>query len=147
LRDQLLEAEGIKARFQVLEKLLLQRAVRPLVPHAAVAHALGELGREPSAIRVRRVADSLGFSHKHFIALFRDAVGLTPKRFSRVRRFQQTLTGINAGQRVDWAEVALDAGYYDQAHFVHDFKAFSGLKPSEYLTRRNGEVNFVPADD
>jgi AraC-like DNA-binding protein len=147
LRHRLLEATGAKARFRVLEEYLLRRAVRPLTHHPAVARALGELQRDTSALRLWRLADSLGFSHKHFIELFRDAVGLTPKRFCRVRRFQQTLAGINAGQSVNWAEVALAAGFYDQAHFVHDFKAFSGLKPSEYLTRRNGEVNFVPADD
>ena len=147
LRHRLLEANGAKARFRVLEKFLLRRAVRPLTHPPAVAYALGELRDDTPAVRVRQVADSLGFSHKHFIELFRDAVGLTPKRFWRVRRFQQTLAGINAGQSVNWAEVACAAGYYDQAHFVHDFKSFSGLKPSEYLTRRNGEVNFVPADD
>lgn len=147
LRHRLLEATGAIARFRVLEEFLLRRAVRPLTHYPAVAHALSELRQASSAIRVRRVADSLGFSHKHFIELFRDAVGLTPKRFCRVRRFQQTLTEIHRGRGVNWAEVALDAGYYDQAHFVHDFKAFSGLRPSEYLTRRNGEVNFVPADD
>jgi AraC-like DNA-binding protein len=147
LRHRLLEATGARARFRVLEEFLLRRTVRPLTHHPAVAHALGELREDTPVLRVRQVADSLGFSHKHFIELFRAAVGLTPKRFWRVRRFQQTLTGINAGQSVDWAEVALAAGYYDQAHFVRDFKAFSGLTPSEYLTRRNGEVNFVPADD
>jgi AraC-like DNA-binding protein len=147
LRDRLLEANGVRVRFHVLEEFLLRRAVRPLTHHPAVAHALGEWRQAMSAVRVRQVADSLGFSHKHFIDLFRDAVGLTPKRYCRVRRFQQALTGINRGQSVDWTEVALDAGYYDQAHFVHDFTAFSGLKPSEYLTRRNGEMNFVPADE
>jgi AraC-like DNA-binding protein len=96
---------------------------------------------------VRQVANSLGVSHKHFIELFRREVGLTPKRFCRVRRFQQTLVEIKTHRVVDWAEVASGAGYYDQAHFVNDFKAFSGITPSNYLARRYGEANFVPDDD
>lgn len=147
LRNQLLEARGPKAKFRVLEKFLLRCAVWPLATHPAVAHALWELRRDTSAVRVQQVADSLGFSHKHFIELFRNAVGLTPKRYCRVRRFQHTLAQIESHRAVDWAQVAYAAGYYDQAHFAHDFKAFSGLTPSEYLTRRNGPVNFVPADD
>lgn len=146
LRPQLLEAADVKEKFGVLENFLLRRAARPWAPHPVVAHALAELRRDASAVRVRKVADSLGFSHKHFIALFREAVGLTPKRFSRVRRFQQALTDIKARRAVDWVEVACTAGYYDQAHFAHDFKAFSGLTPSEYLARSKGEVNFVPDD-
>jgi AraC-like DNA-binding protein len=146
LRDTLLEASGARAKFKVLEHFLFRRASRtsrtPLV-----AYALSEFYRDDSAVRVRQVADSLGVSHKHFIELFRREVGLTPKRFCRVRRFQQTLAEVKAHRVVDWAEVASAAGYYDQAHFVNDFRSFSGITPSEYLARRYGEVNFVPLDD
>lgn len=147
VRDELLEAPDAGAKFQVLEKFLRRRAVRPLTNHPAVAHALREWRKDDSAKCVRQVADSMGFSHKHFIELFRSAVGLTPKRFCRVRRFHQALVDIRGNRDVDWAGVAAAAGYYDQAHFVNDFRAFSGLKPSEYLVRRYGEVNFVRADD
>jgi len=64
-----------------------------------------------------------------------------------VRRFQRTLAEVKAHRVVDWAEVAAAASYYDQAHFVNDFRSFSGITPSEYLARRYGEVNFVPVDD
>jgi len=146
LRDELLEAAGPQTKFRALERFLLRRASRRLLPTPAVAYALGEFQRHDSVVRVRQVADSLGFSHKHFIELFRQEVGLTPKRFCRVHRFQQVLAAIQAQRAVDWATAACQAGYYDQAHFAHDFKAFSGLTPSEYLARRNGQMNFVPAD-
>jgi AraC-like DNA-binding protein len=145
LRDTLLEASGANAKFRVLERFLFRRASRPSRT-PLVAYALSEFHRDDSAVRVRQVADSLGVSHKHFIELFRREVGLTPKRFCRVRRFQQTLAEVKAHRVVDWAEVAGAAGYYDQAHFINDFRSFSGITPSEYLARRYGEANFV-ADD
>ena len=102
--------------------------------------------RDPSVVAVSQVADQLGLSHKHFIDCFRAQVGLTPKRFCRVRRFQRALAGIGAGGAVDWAQLACACGYFDQAHFIHDFRAFSGLKPSAYLAQRGELLNFVPAD-
>jgi AraC-like DNA-binding protein len=75
-------------------------------------------------------------SHKHFIDCFRREVGLTPKTFYRIRRFQDVLAGIQSRKAVAWADVACACGYYDQAHFVNDFVAFSGMNPSQYLERR-----------
>ena len=89
----------------------------------------------------------MGISHKHFIAQFRAVVGLTPKRFCRIRRFQQVLAEVEARQAVKWADLACACGYYDQAHFVHDFQGFSGLNPSAYLTQRGEYLNFVPMPD
>jgi len=63
-------------------------------------------------------------------------VGLTPKLFSRIRRFQKVLAGVEDASEVDWARVALSCGYFDQAHFIHDFRAFAGVNPSTYLRYR-----------
>ncbi len=86
-------------------------------------------------------------SHKHFIAQFRRHVGLTPKLFCRIRRFQQVLTQVASRRTVEWADVAYSCGYYDQAHFVHDFQRFSGLNPSTYLSERPEYPNFVPVGE
>jgi AraC-like DNA-binding protein len=71
-------------------------------------------------------------------------VGLAPKLFCRVRRFQKVVRMISAGQPVDWAEVALTCGYFDQAHFIHDFRAFSGINPTSYLADYIEHLNHVP---
>ena len=72
------------------------------------------------------------------------AFGVTPKQFCRVQRFQEVLRRLWKKQQVDWVDIALSCGYYNQAHFINDFKAFSGLNPMAYLTQR-GERN--PADE
>ena len=91
------------------------------------------------AAGVRTVADvsrKIGLSSRRFIQVFTDEVGLTPKLFCRVRRFQEAVQRIGTGQCVNRASVALDCGYFDQAHFIHDFRDFAGVSPSTYLKFR-----------
>jgi AraC-like DNA-binding protein len=99
--------------------------------------------REPGNAAIRAVADRVGFSPRHFIELFNDQVGMTPKVFCRVRRFQRVLSQI---QRHDarWAELAADCGFYDQAHLIRDFREFCGMTPGDYLKQRPEYPNFVP---
>jgi hypothetical protein len=68
---------------------------------------------------------------------------MTPKRFCRVRRFQAVLRRIPACA-IDWAEIALAGGYFDQPHLIHDFRAISGLSPVEYAALRTPHLNHVP---
>jgi AraC-like DNA-binding protein len=100
----------------------------------------------PSIPTITSVSGRLGFSHRHFIDLFRRETGLTPKLFCRIRRFQQALAEVQARTKIDWADVAYSCGYFDQSHFVHDFVNFSGLNPSAYPERcLEDERNFVRA--
>jgi AraC-like DNA-binding protein len=96
---------------------------------------------------VADVSGKIALSSRRFIQVFTDEVGLTPKLFCRVRRFQEAVRRIGTGQRVNWAIVALDCGYFDQAHFIHDFRAFSGLNPSAYAAQRTEHLNHVPILD
>lgn len=140
----LLEQPTPDAKFQALEKFLLRVARGRVEPSAAVRLALGRFLAAPHESSIGRIAAELGISHKHFIRRFRDEVGLTPKRFCRIRRFQQVLARIQQLKAIEWADVASTCGYYDQAHFIHDFHAFSGLNPSAYLTERGEYLNYVP---
>jgi AraC-like DNA-binding protein len=99
---------------------------------------------EPHRTTIADVVGETGISHKHFIDEFRRHVGLTPKLFCRIQRFRQVLSEISHRRTVDWADVASSCGYFDQAHFVHDFQAFAGLNPTVYLRNQPGEPRFVP---
>ena len=87
-----------------------------------------------------------GLSHRHFVALFRRAVGLAPKAYSRVLRFQNALRAARSGKADSWAGIAHDAGYSDQAHFTRDFVEFAGVTPSAYRRLAPAEVNHLPLD-
>jgi AraC-like DNA-binding protein len=143
LRARVLETTTPEHKFRLLEQWLLQRLTRPLERNPAVAYALQQFQVSPS-LAVGRMVDKIGFSQRHFIQLFTTEVGLTPKVFSRVRRFQQAVTTIGNCKTVDWVSLALECGYYDQAHFIHDFETFSGITPATYLERKTPHLNHVP---
>ena len=146
VRDQLLEAPTPEAKARVLEHALLTIAAGGPERHPAVAFALHRFHSTPEATKISAVTDGVGISPRHFIDVFRNEVGLTPKLFCRVRRFQEVLRQISTGSRIHWPNVALEAGYFDQAHFIHDFRAFSGINPSSYLSNYQGHVNHVPVN-
>jgi AraC-like DNA-binding protein len=137
------EAPTAEAKLSALERGLLGRLSLPLERHRAVAFALSEFTR-PSMREVGVVTEQIGMSARRFADRFRDEVGLTPKLYCRVRRFQDALRRVHRRNHVDWADVALSCGYFDQAHFNHDFRAFSGLSPSAYLASATPHLNHVP---
>jgi AraC-like DNA-binding protein len=144
VRERLLEAETVELRLQILEQALLARATRPLELHAAINFALDEFQAAPHMRTITEVTGDLGLSPRRFIELFRDQVGMTPKLFCRVRRFQRAVQSIGAGKDVEWTDLALDCGYFDQAHFIHDFRAFSGVSPTAYSAMHLRNANHVP---
>lgn len=146
LRTQLLAEHSIDRRFALLERFLRARITIP--NHTdAMCFAIRRLTASPQVERTSEVAAELGMSQKHFISLFRAHVGLTPKKFCRVRRFHKALHEIETNRSLDWAGLAAATGYYDQSHFIHDFHAFSGLNPSAYLTERGEYLGFLPLHD
>lgn len=149
-RDRLLAARTPQNKLALLEHLLLSRLHRLKLQWEEknkVNWALARFLREPQLKSIGAVTRDLGMSHKHFIEQFRREVGLTPKLFCRVRRFQQVLSQIHSGRGVVWADIAYSCGYFDQAHFVNDFIAFAGVNPSAYLRQRlDGDPNFIRAN-
>jgi len=130
-------------KFQVLEEWLVLVATRPLKHHPAVSFALQEFQRDPGSLKSAEMAERVGISQRRFIQIFRDEVGLTPKLFCRVQRFQEVIKTIGSRDTVDWLDIALPCGYFDQAHFIHDFQEFSGLTPREYLGLRTAHLRHV----
>jgi len=138
LRAQLAELADPDAQLDRFEAALLARVPRVRGIHPAVAEALAQLGAHGD---VGAAVDALGVSHRRFIALFHGAVGLTPKRYVRVRRLQRALPGIASRPL---ALVAADAGYSDQAHFTRELRALAGVSPGAYRAQATGAVNHVP---
>jgi AraC-like DNA-binding protein len=137
LREQLLELRTAEAQLNLFESFLLSRLTKLRGMHPAVAQALVSV-RTTSDIR--KLVAASGYSHRRFIELFSQSVGLTPKLYSRVLRFQKALQLVAAVQSSDqagdhslvWADLALAAGYSDQSHLNREFVEFSGITPEEY---------------
>ncbi len=144
IRERIIAASSAESMLTTLECCLLERLVRPLELHPAVRYAVHQFQRSMNTCKVAQISEHIGLSSRRFIELFRRQVGLTPKVFSRVRRFQQVLQTVHEGKEMDWVRVALECGYYDQAHFIHEFQAFSGLTPSGYAAAATPHLNHVP---
>jgi AraC-like DNA-binding protein len=143
LRERLLASPTPETKFRTLETCLLEQLARPLERHPAVGFGMQQL-RGLGQQSVSQVVDQVGLSQRRFIQLFDDQVGLTPKLFGRVSRFQRVVRTVHGAGEVDWADLALDCGYYDQAHFIHDFQAFAGITPTTYVLQRTQHLNHVP---
>jgi AraC-like DNA-binding protein len=136
LFELICEAKTVEMKFQVLERWLLRIAKRPLNHHPAVSFAVREFQKDPGLLSSAVIAERVNLSQRRFIQLFRAEIGLTPKLFCRVQRFQEVLKMVERVRDVDWVAVALSCGYFDQSHFNHDFREFSCVNPTEYLKLR-----------
>ena len=148
LRSRLRETSDIRTRFRLIEAFLLERLAacgtspatrrRPLVEFA-----LSNFGRAPAISTVREVARQTGLSERRFSQVFREEVGLSPKVWCRIQRFQRAVLMLHAGADVPWAELALDCGFYDQSHFANEFRAFSGVDATTYSAHRTRWANHI----
>jgi len=145
LRERLCEARTSAERFQLLQEALLARLGHGVEQHYAVSAALELFWKNQVGPTVSEAAKYVGLSERRFIQVFKAEVGMTPKLFSRIQRFQQILTFIQQNPSPNWAAVALDLGYFDQSHMIHDFQTFSGLSPTEFLRQRSERLLTSPS--
>jgi methylphosphotriester-DNA--protein-cysteine methyltransferase len=97
-----------------------------------VARALAAIDASGGRLPVAGLAGSLGASRQHIAAQFRTHVGLTPKLYARIVRFRRAAEALKAARTPDWAALALECGYFDQSHLIHDFQEFSGSSPAAF---------------
>ncbi len=135
LQENLLKAPKNETRFLLLERFLLNMIVKPPEQNPVVDLALREFQKSPT-LTVNDVTNQIGISNRHFGQLFSDTVGLTPKLFCRIQRLRRVLHLLATKKNVDWADIAFTCDYFDQAHFIHDFRAFTGCTPTDYLKQK-----------
>lgn len=141
LRDRLGEKTTDAARFDLLEDWLRTR--QRTSPTRAVSYALRAIQSGADSVRIGQMAEEIGISHKHLLREFDRCVGLTPKVFSRLCAFQRVIQSVGHRKDVEWADTATTCGYYDQAHLIREFRAFSGFTPATYLLRRGPFLNYL----
>lgn len=137
LRERLCEASTDPERFCLLQESLISNMFRPMEHHYAVSTALEVFGQQID-VTVRDIARNVGLSQRRFIQVFKAEVGVTPKLFSRLHRFQRARAIMHRQEKAaDWAGIAMECGYFDQSHLVREFLEFSGLSPAAYLRQYN----------
>lgn len=147
LRERVLAAPGVDARFAAVERFLSARIACAKRPHPAVAFAVERLARAGPERAVAATVERTGLSQQHLIRLFSRQVGLTPKLFHRLMRFHRALDVANRLETDGWAGAAVRCGYFDQAHLIRDFRQFTGLTPAVWHARSAGSPVGVPLSE
>lgn len=134
---RLLDAETLALRIAALDTLLWTRLRAAPLPDRRQLAAL-KLLREAPGLDLCAVAERVGWSRKHLADRTQDLVGIGPRSFRRVLRFQQLQQQLRGlpNPAVDWSALAVDCGYFDQSHLIREFREFARLSPGEFLRRR-----------
>jgi AraC-like DNA-binding protein len=145
LTERLSDAKDRAGRFGLLDDFFREqcadRAIDP-VAAAAARHIASADGR----VSIARLASASGLGESAFLRRFRDHIGASPKTFASLARLQRVLhIGPSAS---DLTRLALDAGYYDQSHFIRDFRAMTGQTPGSYFgAQEGGRAGFLQSRD
>ena len=127
----------------VVENYLVKKFRNKLIVNPFIEFAVNKIVSSPNQMSIEQISNKVGYSQKHLIKLFKDNVGLTPKGFLKIIRFQKAIEEIAAAKEPSWTGIAYESGYYDQAHFINDFKAFSGYTPQQYLQTQFDHLNYI----
>jgi AraC-like DNA-binding protein len=135
------EAADDRERIALVEDALLRRLAAHAPRPSAVDVAVDAIVRTGGRVTVADLAARLGVGRRRLERGFAARVGVPPKLLCRLVRFQRVFAALESGARPAgpsrWATVALECGYYDQAHLIRDFRAFAGQSPTRYLEREH----------
>ena len=138
LEEAFLSAPDNRERARVVEDFLESRLAasrRPDRPWECVLAAMAR-ATESRECRVDRIADGLGTTVRSLQRLFRERLGLSPKTYLRLKRFELLVTSCLPESGTGYLQHGLDLGFYDQSHIIRDFEEFLGMTPSRFLEDR-----------
>lgn len=136
LEEAVCNCTDTQQRITVVETFLLKKLIKSNTPHHPIAHAIKHVIHADAPPTVRALADKFCVSERQMERQFIHFTGFNPKQFCRIARFNKAMTWYGR-KHLKLSDVALSCGYYDQSHFIHDFKQFSGLSPKEYFLRKS----------
>ncbi len=147
LRSRILRAELTTDKMALAEQWLLDLFERNLTIPKDIQILIKQLQAEP-AEKYSEIIKNYPNSQKHMIDQFKKYVGLTPKYYQRILRFNDLLLTIQAKNNINWSDVAYQCGFSDQSHFIKEFQHFSGFNPSEFINQdlQHEPPNFFPLD-
>jgi AraC-like DNA-binding protein len=135
LRDRLATAAGPHEMLTLLEDELMRR-LSGTAGLGLVRHTSSVIAAATGAVAIGDLSVAAGVSSTHLAQRFKELIGVTPKRLARAYRFAATVLAIDPAGPVNWVDLAARAGYFDQAHFGHEFRTFTGLTPTRYVEVR-----------
>lgn len=135
LESKITDTDNDTICIQLIEKFLISR-LNPLKEYnqKRMMRAIALINSSQDAIYVSKLAEKVCLSNKQFQRIFSEHIGVTPKEFIRIVRFQKALHVLQNNHTMNFTALAYECGYYDQAHMTNEFKSFSGYTPSRYVS-------------
>ncbi len=130
IEERIEAAATDEERVDVLQAFLLRRLERHRKPD--ISGLVRALWRTPPPVRIDRMADSLGIGQRRLERTFETSLGMTPKHLTRLARFLRACQRLREAPEARLTGIAYDAGFYDQAHFIHEFRTFAGMTPGKF---------------
>jgi len=142
IEEQIMEAITIEDKVHAVEAFLYAR-LQDRKEDLIIREAVQQIKASGGTVRIKDLANSLYISESRLEKRFRSIVGASPKKFASIVRVRQIITAHQ--QHCSFTKAAYDAGYFDQAHFIRDFKAFTGVTPNRFFKSGNGPIpGFLP---
>ncbi|SHL12837.1 transcriptional regulator, AraC family [Chitinophaga jiangningensis] len=142
LEESIFNAAGNSERIQLIEQFLLRRLAVTEKPEPPVFKAIAGIINAHGQHSIADLAATHYISERQFQRQFRHYTGFTPKLFSRIARFHGAMKRYG-DKNISLTNLALECGYYDQAHFIHDFSRFSGQHPRIYFSGKSGATDWM----
>ena len=131
--EQLQEAKTIHERFLLIERFLSRNLLTTKIPNDKLISSINILFQKRENNSIKEICRQHNISRKHLNSLFQEYIGISPKMFSSLNRFQSILQAIGNAKPDKLSSIAYEFNFFDQAHFNNDFKRFTGVKPNEYI--------------
>jgi AraC-like DNA-binding protein len=133
LEDTLSHCHSQQERVSVVQRLLLTFIQREPVNKGAYEHCLWQINLYRGQMPLKTLAKETNISQRQLGRLFHTFLGLAPKEYSRIKRFLCTIDNIRKYPSYSLTQIAYESGYFDQAHFIHECKEFTGMTPRELV--------------
>lgn len=137
IEEKIYNAVNTQQRSQIIQNYLLLQLSRNGYIDKGIEFCVTQIKSTRGQISVEALTDKVGISCRQLVRRFDKCIGLSPKELIRITKFISSLDVINNSKNKSLTEIAFDSGYYDQAHFIHDFKEFSGMTPTDYKLSSN----------
>ena len=126
---------------RIIQEYLWTKFDGSCLANESVAYVANKIFFSENEISVSDLVKKAGYSHKHFLSLFKKQVGTSPKNLQRIMRLQKVIQIVKNKPDVKWSDILYEFSFYDPAHFAHDFKELTGMTPDKYLSLRTFDEN------
>jgi AraC-like DNA-binding protein len=130
LKERIALATGTKQRIKILSDYFISALEKNNYGDKQITAAINEIKRYNGSIKIEELASDFSLSQKQFGRRFKEFSGFSPKMYSRIIRFESVIKNYQNISNI--TKIAFTDGYYDQAHFIHEVKSFTGYSPKDF---------------